>query len=295
MTSTLPSLAHEQRKVHADRVTPPATLHFAGISVKAVLPLPPADRICLAQKLSGGTIFVRKGVCLALLLYAVLISSTSATIITFDDLYVSGGIPVSNPYNGLLWTNFYPAATNWFNTPNGFVNACISGEDFADNGGGGTATISSALFNLTGGYFAAGWRDNLQLQVEGFLKGSLLYSNTYLLDAASGTMLNFNYQGVDTVVFSASGGTQHTGYLGDGTFFAMDNLDVTVIDDALINTQPVARTAIAGDSVSFSVSAYGAPPLLTSGFLTAQALMQPQMNHSHSQTSNHTIKENTRW
>ena len=137
----------------------------------------------------------------SLVFFLLMVRSTSATLIAFDDLYVSGGIPVSNPYNGLIWTNFYPQATNWFNTPNGFVNACISGEDFAANGGGNPATISSGLFNLNGGFFAAGWRDNLKLQVKGFLNGTLLYSNTYTLSATSGTALSFGCSGVDTVVF----------------------------------------------------------------------------------------------
>ena len=98
------------------------------------------------------------------------------------------------------------------------------------------------------------------MQVEGFLNGNLTYSNTYTLSATAGTMINFNCQGVDTIVISASGGTQHPGYSGNGTFFAMDNLDITVIDDALINAQPADYSSVAGNSASFSVSAYGAPP-----------------------------------
>ncbi|MGA3282934.1 MAG: immunoglobulin domain-containing protein [Verrucomicrobiota bacterium] len=203
---------------------------------------------------------IRKSILLILEFCVLLSSSTFATIITFDDLYVSGGIPVSNPYNGLIWNNFYPQAVNWFNNPNGFVNALLSGSDFVANGGGGTATISSGLFNLNAGYFAAGWRDNLQMQVEGFLNGNLTYSNTFNLSATSGTMINFNCQGVDTVVFSASGGTRHPGYLGDGTFFAMDNLNVAVINAVLINAQPTNYSSIAGNSAAFAVSAYGAPP-----------------------------------
>ena len=66
-------------------------------------------------------------------IYGMLTPSKSAEIITFDDLYVSGGILISNPYNGLDWNNFQPAMPNWFNTPNGFVNALLSGDVFAYN------------------------------------------------------------------------------------------------------------------------------------------------------------------
>jgi len=217
-----------------------------------------------------GTNLKRKALCLALFLYTVFIAPTSATIITFDELHVSQAIPVPRPYNGLMWTNFYPSATNWFGTSDGFANAFVSG--FVFNGDGGTAVIASALFNLNGGYLAAAYRDDLQLKVEGFLNGSLLYSNTYVLGTASGTTLNFNYQGVDKVVFSASGGTPHPGYSDDGTYFGIDYLDVTILHDALINSQPVSCSATAGDSVSFSVSAYGAPPFAYQWFFDGSTI-----------------------
>ena len=98
------------------------------------------------------------------------------------------------------------------------------------------------------------------MQVEGFFNGNLTYSNTYTLSATSGTIINFNYQGVDTVVFSASGGTQHPGYSGDGTFFALDNLNVTIINAVLINAQPTNCSSVAGGSATFTALAYGAPP-----------------------------------
>jgi hypothetical protein len=204
---------------------------------------------------------IRQAFAVTLLSWAILVGATSAEIIiSFEDLYVSGGIPVSNPHAGLIWNNFYPNSTAWYNTPNGFTYACISGGVFAINGGGNPAAISSALFNLNGGFFSAGWRDNLILEVKGFLNGSLLYSNSYTLSATSGTPINFNYQGIDAAEFSTSGGTPHAGYSGEGMFFAVDDLDVTILHSVLIKTQPTNYSGSAGGSAGFSVSAYGAPP-----------------------------------
>jgi hypothetical protein len=72
----------------------------------------------------------------------------------------------------------------------------------------------------------AAWNDNLEVQVQGFAQGSLLYDNTYVLGTASPSLLHFNYLGVDTVDFNIFfEGTPH-GYSGAGSFFAVDNLTV---------------------------------------------------------------------
>jgi hypothetical protein len=237
------------------------------------LKVPGANGQCKAMEecllnLKKSDVKVRNIILLAFAFYGILVSPIFAEVITFEDAFIDGGLPISNPYYGLIWNNFYLLPTSLMPTPSGYTAALLSGDTVVYNGNAGNggsaapATISSGIFNLNGGYFASAWLDNLQLQVEGFLYGSLIYSNTYTISATSGTMITFNYQGVDTVIFSSLGGTPHAGFVANSGApdFAMDNLDVTIIHSVLINAQPSDVTNVAGNSAVFSVSAYGAPP-----------------------------------
>ncbi len=175
------------------------------------------------MKKPNGTI--KKWILLNLAFFGLLTSSGFATVINFEDAFIDGGLPIANPYYGLIWNNFDPLPTSLMPTPSGYTAALLSGNTIVFNGNGGDggiagpATISSGIFNLNAGYFASAWLDNLQLQVAGFFNGSLMYSNTYTLSATTGTMINFNYQGVDTVIFSSSGGTPHAGFAGSAPDF----------------------------------------------------------------------------
>ena len=158
--------------------------------------------------------------------------------ITFDDLDGSGNQTISNGYKGFNWTNFYtydavndPAHLN----PSGYQFAAVSPNIVAFGGGmgfGNPAFASNTLFNLGSAYLTSIWRDNLQIQVTGFLSGVPIYNSIYTLSATGHTLLNFNYHGIDSVEFSViNGGTHHTGYNAfDGTQFAIDNLTVSVPD-----------------------------------------------------------------
>jgi hypothetical protein len=58
----------------------------------------------------------------------------------------------------------------------------------------------------------------LNIQVQGFVGMTLLYNNTYTVNNSGPTLINFDYDGVDSVTFTSSPPQQ----------FAMDNLTVTV-------------------------------------------------------------------
>ena len=159
-----------------------------------------------------------------------------ATTINFDDLDGSGNNLVPNGYNGFNWTNFYTydAVNNPAGLPaSGYQYAAVSPNNVAFGGGAGfgnPAFASNTLFNLGSAYLTSIWRDNLQIQVVGFLAGVPIYDNIYTLSATGNTLLNFNYLGIDSVEFSIfSAGTDH-GYGYDGTQFAVDNLSVSVPD-----------------------------------------------------------------
>jgi len=151
----------------------------------------------------------------------------SPLLITFDDLAdTSTGLNVPNGYQGLIWNNFgyLNALTNNFN-PSGYSYAVISSNNVAFNWSGSPAYIRSPLlpFDLVSAYLTAAWRDGLQLQVEGYVGPYLAYSNVYTLSATAPTLIEFNYLGVDQVVFSSAGGTPQW---GNGENFAMDNLTI---------------------------------------------------------------------
>lgn len=183
-----------------------------------------------------------------------------AEIITFEE-HQTGWPGIAAPYHRLSWNKFFVYSKGEFSSPNGYAVAVSSGTQAAYTAVGQDAGIMSGLFNLNSAHVAAAWRDGLQLCSRGFLSGSLVYSNTYELSAVSGTQIHFNYVGVDSVIFSASGGSHHPGYDNwDETSFGIDDLDVDVISTVIIRTQPTNCACVAGDLVAFAVSPSGVPP-----------------------------------
>ena len=185
-------------------------------------------------------------------------------LVTFDDLPdTETGLAISNGYQGFDWVNFAELDGVNFAGPSGYNVAVVSPSNIVYNGGGSTAAITNAQpFTLVSACLTAAWRDGLNVEVTGYAGGITLYDNSYVLSATGPTLIQFNYAGVDTVQFISSGGTAHAGYIGTGAQFAMDN--VSLLLSALppqILSEPASQIAPAGSTVSFSVSAEGAPPL----------------------------------
>jgi hypothetical protein len=150
---------------------------------------------------------------------------------TFDDL-PGGVVPVPNGYLGVNWGNFsYLNAVSYAGNPSGYGAGVISVSNVAYNVGGAAASISSPnAFDLHSAYFTAAWYDNLQLRVQGYARGTLIYDQTYTLQATMPTLINFDFLGVTEVDFTSSGGQPHPGYTGSGTHFAMDNILISTGD-----------------------------------------------------------------
>jgi uncharacterized repeat protein (TIGR03803 family) len=186
----------------------------------------------------------------------------SPELITFDDLNGSG-LPVPAGYNNLNWNNFYYRNAETVGAPSGYPAGMLSASNVAYNGNGSSAIItSSAPFELVSAYLTAVWNDNLQVEVQGYSGASLIYDNTYTLSATAPTLIAFNYTGVTGLQFIASGGTQHSGYSGSGTAFAMDNVSVlTLSSPPVITSQPGNQIALTNASVTFSIAASGTQPL----------------------------------
>jgi hypothetical protein len=192
---------------------------------------------------------------------AVLTVVTSVVdLITFDDLQgTSLAVPMA--YHGLTWGNvFYLNAVQYTNA-SGYYASMMSPSNVAYNAYGTNASLSQASpFTLLSAYVTAAWRDNLQLQVLGYNGGTLLYSNTYVLNATGPTLIDFGYSGVTEVYFISSGGTPHPGYPNTGTQFAMDNLTILANPAApTIIAQPANLSVSVGSSATFCVTASGIP------------------------------------
>jgi hypothetical protein len=164
--------------------------------------------------------------------------TAGAVTLTFDDLATPfDGYEYRAPmasYGGLQWSNFY--VFDVVDTVNyhmsGYPNALVSPKNIALNWFGNPAALSSATpFSLDSAYLTAAWNDGLQVEVKGFSGATLAYDNTYTINTAGPSLINFNYLDVTEVEFISFGGTPHAGYSGAGTHFSMDNLTVTIVPE----------------------------------------------------------------
>jgi Immunoglobulin domain len=184
------------------------------------------------------------------------------TLVTFDNLSGSSG-QVPDGYNNLTWGNFYCLDGLTYGQPSGYTAGVVSSPNIVYNGYGSPAAISSvAPFDFLSAYLTAAWNDNLHFELKGYNGNTLVYDNTYALNAATPTLIRFNYLGVTSVQFLSSGGTLHPGYGGNGEQFVMDNVNVLFPPvPPVITTQPVSQSVAAGGSVTFNVVASGTAPL----------------------------------
>jgi hypothetical protein len=171
------------------------------------------------------------------LFVAALIASTGMVIaqtevIGFDDLpfKATGGYPIPNSYGGFQWQNFdYLNAVFSIVNPSGYLNGMVSQDYVIYNVGGQPAQIIGGTFNLNSAYLTGAWNDGLQVEVQGFIGVTLVYDNTYTVNATGPTLINFNYLGVDEVNFISSGGSPHPGFTHNGTMVVLDNLNITML------------------------------------------------------------------
>ena len=166
--------------------------------------------------------------CMAVAALAALSTPAQAAVVTFDDL-PNGQLlwPVPDGYAGLAWDNFhYLDAT--FKSQSGYYTAMVSPTNVAYNGWANPAEISGDPFNFIGAFFAGAWNDDLNIDIEGYYQGTLVYEETIVVDTDVATWFQADFAMVDRVRFSSYGGVDHD--LDDGssgTHFAMDNLTIT--------------------------------------------------------------------
>ncbi len=161
-----------------------------------------------------------------------MIPTCQATVVTFDELSERGtGSFLPDGYQGLVWSNFSCAnAILITNLPlrgvNGFYYGMVSASNVTYNRFGDPAEIDSlgTNFNFLSAYLTGAWNSNLNIQVQGFSGGNLLYDQTVVASATNPTLFAFNYFNIDRLYFNSFGG-QDAGFstVFSGEHFVLDN------------------------------------------------------------------------
>jgi hypothetical protein len=168
------------------------------------------------------------------------VSTRSQTVITFDDMtssvfsngmtFLQTETAITNGYQGLNWANFLtenaPLIVNTFGT-DGYYYGMVTASNVAFNGGGTTSEVDaiSTNFNFLSAYLTGAWNSNLNIEVQGFRSGTMLYDTTVVASATSPTLFTFNYLDIDSLTFNSFGG-QDADFpppRSGGEQFAMDN------------------------------------------------------------------------
>jgi hypothetical protein len=176
----------------------------------------------------------------------------ASTLLTFEDTNTTNEQPLTS-YGGLQWQNVQTMNTDWWvrdgNPINGYVNGAVSPPTVAwvppdgSFSGTATATVSSSMpFAFQSAALTSAWNDNLQLQVTGYLHGLIVGSQTVTLNPSGPTMVNFNFQQVDTVRLSASGGTYDPAFPSPGTSTQVPPSPQFVIDNVTVDVPGVVTS-----------------------------------------------------
>jgi hypothetical protein len=152
--------------------------------------------------------------------------SAFAALLTFDDL-PPGAFPapgftaVPNGYGGLNWDNFGVLDGLELDPGYGYNAGVVSPNNVAFNlyGDSASISVSSGSFDLESAYLTSALNSVpiQQIQVQGFIGGTVVYNNIYTVNNQGPTLINFDYVGIQSVTLTS--GSQQ---------FAMDNLTVSV-------------------------------------------------------------------
>lgn len=151
-----------------------------------------------------------------------------SAMLTFDDISLEPEFaPIPNGYGGFNWSNmYYLNSTPSIYEDSGYARGTVSGNYVAFNAfanpGDVLAISSGDTFDFNSTYLTAAWNHDLNINVQGYLNGSLVYNQTVVVSDDAPTLFNFNYLGIDQLKFVSFGGTD-AGTPGGGEHFVMDN------------------------------------------------------------------------
>ncbi|MFQ6333116.1 hypothetical protein [Methylophilus sp. 3sh_L] len=179
------------------------------------------------------------------------LANAAATLVNFDDLDANIYGSVSVPYNyaGLNWSNFsvidgvkFRTSTVYYESPSGFTSfslpksgyesGVVSSSAVAFNDSGFDAYISSYLndsFTLNSFYITAAWRNELNIEVTGYLNGFQTNSILLITSREAPTLVTLNWKNVNQIKFHSFGGVSNGPFVANnGLQFALDNLSYRV-------------------------------------------------------------------
>ena len=149
-----------------------------------------------------------------------------ATVLTFDDLATPSysGTQIGSSYGGLTWDSdwYYVDAYNQAYPLSGYRNGVVSDNNVAYNGFASTVSITDGEFDFNGAYFTAAWNTGLHITLTAGLGADTLYTETIVINPYGPTWFDFNFSGIDWLIFDSWGGT-NAGLGGSGEHFVMDN------------------------------------------------------------------------
>lgn len=150
--------------------------------------------------------------------------TANAATIDFEGLTTPANpsVTIPNGYETFTWSNFFALDADAVSGDSGYKNGVTSGDEVGFNGSGAPASMSRlAGFDLLGFNVTAAQRNNLELTIQGFQHGTLLYSQTLTLNAFAPLPYSVNFAGVTSVRFSTLGGDPT---FGTGFQFAIDDI-----------------------------------------------------------------------
>ena len=171
------------------------------------------------------------------------VSTRSQTVVTFDDLHETGsGSYITASYQGLVWSNFavnnailftnQPGKQYTTNGLTGDYYGMVSASNVAVNGIGSPAEIDSSgtNFNFLSVYLTGLFNSNLNIEVQGFSGGNLLYDQIVIASATVPTLFTFGYTNIDRLYFSNFGGQPAFG-TPSAPQFVMDNFTFELVPE----------------------------------------------------------------
>lgn len=150
----------------------------------------------------------------------------SANVVNFEDQYpgYDTAQPLDAGYAGFDWAGDPYSVTNGLLPGSGFEFGTMDSVSLAvfDDG---VAFSRPELFNFDRASVAAAWNIDESVLVQGWRQGELLYSRNVLASYNAPALVDFAFNGVDTVTVHGSGGTDAGLEGGGGQQLVLDNLE----------------------------------------------------------------------
>lgn len=153
-----------------------------------------------------------------------------AAVLDFDDVSTSSYQSIGDSsYGGFSWDSDAWVLNADQYTASGYKNGLTSGDYVLFNAYGNDMSLSrDTAFDFNGAAITGAWNDGLSVRVEGYLGSDLLYDRTVTVNTSGPLDVDFNFAGIDSLVFSSFGGADNPNYGGWGNHFALDDFDYSI-------------------------------------------------------------------